>query len=172
MSEIIVNSLFENQPGFENAQALVEKLNARKRGPYDIKPKVFEYEPYAHIRNLHIQLNNLIETQNEQIGFTQSICENIEGINCWFTLYSAQQYEYNGHLYQGEEFRYIEAEIAGTECFDIYDRIKLHQGLINLLRAKVPLAEAMQSIQREVKELQKHYEKKEITKWLQKQRRG
>lgn len=172
MSEIIINSLFAGKDDFKEAQELVQQLNARKRGSYDIKPKVFEYEPYAHIRNLHIQLNNLIETQNEQIGFTQSICENIEGINCWFSLYTAEQYEYNGRIYQGEEFRYIEAEIEGTECFDIYDRIKLHQELINLLRAKIPLAEAMQTIQQKVKEVQKDYEVKEITKWLQKQRRG
>lgn len=172
MSEIVVQSLFANQTGFENAQALVEQLNARKRGSYDIKPKVFEYNPYAHIRQLHIQLNNLISTKTEQFGFTQSICENIEGINCWFNLYKAETYEYDGRLYQGEEFRYIEAEISGTESFDIYDRIKLHQELINLLRTKVPLVDAMIIIQQQVKEVQKDYAVKEITKWLQKQRHG
>lgn len=75
-------------------------------------------------------------------------------------------------MFQGEEFRYVEAEIAGSEFFDIYDRIKLHQELINLLRQKVPLGEAMALIQQKVKEIQKGYEVKEITKWLQKQRRG
>lgn len=170
MSEIVVQSLFANQTGFENAQALVEQLNARKRGPYDTKPKVFEYDPYAHIRQLYVQLTNLIGIQGEM--FTASKRETIDGISRWYSFYEVKQYEYQGKMFQGEEFRYVEAEIAGSEFFDIYDRIKLHQELINLLRKKVPLVEAMAIIQQKVKEIQKGYEVKEITKWLQKQRRG
>lgn len=162
-------SLFENEKGFEEAQKLVDKINVRKRGSYDIKPKIFEYNPYAHIRELYTQLTNLIGIQGEM--FTTSRLETIDGLNRWYSFYELEQYEYQEKMFQGEEFRYIEAEINGTEFFDIYDRIRLHQELINLLRQKMPLPEAMQIIQHKVKEVQKDYEVKEITKWLKSQRK-
>lgn len=162
-------SLFYNQEGFEEAQELVNKINARKRGSYDIKPKIFEYNPYAHIRELYTQLTNLIGIRGEM--FITSRLETIDGINRWYDFYEVEQYEYQDKMFQGEEFRYIEAEISGTEFFDIYDRIKLHQELINLLRKKVPLVDAMQIIQQRVKEVQKDYEVKEITKRLKSQRK-
>lgn len=163
-------SIFNNEEGFEEAQELVNKINARKRGSYDIKPKVFEYEPYAHIRQLYVQLTDLIGIKDDELTFTTSKLETIDGINRWFSFYEVEQYEYQGKMFQGEEFKYTEMEISGTEFFDIYDRIKLHQELINLLRKKVPLVDAMQIIQQRVKEVQKGYEVKEITKWLIKQR--
>lgn len=160
--EKVVN-LFTDVEGFEEADELVQSLNARKRGSYNTKPKVVQYNPYTHMQKLYSQLASFLPIPlflNEEAVF------DYEGVKGWYVVYSPENYEYENKVYPGEQFNIIEAEITGTENFNIIDRINLHEKLIKLLQQRVELKNAIKLVQQDVKVLQKKYEVKEFTLWL------
>lgn len=162
-----VLNLFSDVEGFEGANKLVQQLNIRKRGSYNTKPKLVEYNPYTHIKNLYSELANFLPRPlftNEEAVFEY------EGIRVWYMIYSPENYLYNEKTYTGEQFNITEAEINGTENFTVEDRIKLHQKLIELLKERVALNNAIKLIRQDVKELQKKYELSEYVQWLRKQK--
>lgn len=160
--EKIVN-LFSEVEGFEEADELVQSLNARKRGCYHTKPKVIEYNPYIHMQKLYSQLASFLPIPlflNEEAVFDYN------GVKGWYLLYDPEQYEYKNEIFEGEQFNVIEAEITGTENLNITDRIQLHEKLINLLQQRVELNNAIKLVQQDVKELQKKYEISEFSQYL------
>lgn len=162
-----VLNLFSDLEGFEEANNLVQQLNARKRGSYNTKPKLIEYNPYTHIKNLYSELANFLPRPlftNEEAVFEY------EGVKAWYMIYTPEHYGYSDKTYVGEQFNITEAEISGTENFTVEDRIKLHQKLIDLLKERVELNNAIKLIQQDIKGLQKKYKIKDFTLWLRKQR--
>lgn len=160
--EKIVN-LFSEIEGFEKADELVQSLNARKRGSYNTKPKLVEYNPYTHMQKLYSQLASFLPIPlflNEEAVFDYN------GVKGWYMVYMPQNYEYEYRIYPGEQFNVVEAEITGTENFNIDDRIHLHEKLIKLLQQRVELDNAIKLIQLDVKELQKKYEISEYAQYL------
>lgn len=164
VKEKIVN-LFSDVEGFEEANVLVQKLNARKRGCYNTKPKVLEYNPYKHIQQLYSQLANFLP---RPLFTNQEAVFDYDGIKAWYMIYVPEQN--SDTSYNGEQFTVTEAEIVGTENFTVNDRIKLHEKLINLLKERVELNNAIKLIQPDIKELQKKYEVRDFTLWIKNQR--
>ncbi len=164
--EKIVN-LFSDVEGFEEADELVQLLNARKRGYYNTKPKVVEYNPYTHMQKLYTQLASFLPIP---LFLKEEAVFDYNGVKGWYLPYEPEEYEYENEIFKGEQFNVIEAEITGTENFNITDRIQLHEKLINLLKQRVELKNAIKLVQQDVRELQKEYEVKEFTLWLKKQR--
>lgn len=162
-----VLNLFSEKEGFEEADKLVQQLNARKRGSYNTKPKVVEYNPYSHIQNLYAQLADLIGIR---LFSKEDAIFRYRGIKIWSLVYTPENYKYEGKIYMGEQFQVNQAEIRGTENFTINDRIKLHQKLIDLLKERVELRHAVKLVQQDVKKLQKKYKVKEFTLWMKNQR--
>lgn len=160
-------NLFSGQKEFEEAAELVEKLNARKRGSYNTKLKVVEYNPYTHIQKLYTQLGDLIGIC---LFSKDDIVWRYRGIKIWSSVYNMETYEYQGKEYIGEQFQINQAEIRGTESFTVNDRIKLHEKLIKLLKQRVELKYAIKLVQQDVKELQKKYTISEYAQWLRKQK--
>lgn len=167
VKENVIN-LFSNHKGFEDADELVQNLNARKRGCYNTKPKVVEYNPYTHMQKLYNQLASFLPIP---LFLKEEAVFDYNGVKGWYMVYSPEIYEYDNKSYAGEQFNVIEAEITGTENFNITDRIQLHEKLINLLRQDVELNNAIKLVQQDVKELQKKYEVKDITKWLKEKKK-
>lgn len=165
--EKVVN-LFSNVEGFEEAAELVEKLNARKRGCYNTKHKVVEYSPYTHIQKLYTQLGDLIGIR---LFSKDDAVFRYRGIKIWSLVYNPENYEYKDKEYIGEQFQVNQAEIRGTENFIVSDRIKLHEKLIELLKQRVELKNAVKLVQQDVRKLQKKYEISEYAKWLKKQKK-
>lgn len=167
--EKVVN-LFSDVEGFEEADELVQKLNARKRGFYQTKAKLFELSSYHRMKQLYSKLANFLP---RPLFTNEEAISDYDGIRVWHSVYLPEEYEYEGKIYVGEQFTFAEAEIIGTENFNITDRIMLHEKLIKLLRERVELKNAVKLVQQDVKELQKKYEVKEFTLWLkEKQRHG
>lgn len=164
--ETVIN-LFSNIEGFEEADELVQSLNARKRGCYNTKPKVIEYNPYTHMQKLYTQLGDLIGIR---LFSKDDAVFRYRGIKIWSLIYTSEEYEYEGKSYPGEQFQINQAEIRGTENFIIKDRIKLHEKFINLLQQHVELKNAIKLVQQDVRELQKKYEISEYAQWLKEQR--
>lgn len=164
-----VFNLFTNQEGFEEANELVQNLNARKRGPYKTKPKikVTNYNPYTHIQQLYTQLGDLIGIR---LFSKDDAVFRYKGIKIWSMVYTPEEYDYDNKSYVGEQFQVNQAEIRGTENFTVNDRISLHQKLINLLKNRIDLRDAVKLIEQDVKELQKKYKISECAQWLKKQR--
>lgn len=160
-------NLFSGVEGFEDADNLVQSLHARKRGPYKTHHKTQEYTPYRYIQQLYTQLASFFPAPLFQ---TEENIFDYKGVIVWYSPYSPNDYEYNDKMYEGEQFQVIQAEITGTENFNINDRIALHKKLIELLEKRIELENAIKLIQQDVKEYQKKYELSEIAKWLKKQR--
>lgn len=114
------------------------------RGHYKEKVKKEEPEnPYAKIARLYGQIANylpipIMQTQ-EQFDY--------EYITLWYGHYSCEYYDYQGEAFRGEDFKIIEAELKGTERFDINERIYLHEKLINLIRNGIKINEAAAMLQ-------------------------
>lgn len=164
--ERVIN-LFSQAEGFEQADELVQQLNAKKRGCYNTKPKIVDYNPYTHMQHLYGQLANLIGIR---LFSKDDAIFRYRGLKIWTLVYTAEEYQYENKVYQGEQFQVNQAEIRGTENFILNDRIKLHERLIELLRQHVELKYAIKLVQQDVRELQKKYKVKEFTQWLKKQR--
>lgn len=162
-----VLNLFSDLDGFEEANNLVQQLNARKRGFYNTKPKSVNYNPYTHIKNLYSELANFLP---RPLFMSEEAVFEYNGIRAWYTVYASEHYLYNDKTYIGESFNITEAEISGTENFTVEDRIKLHQKLIDLLKERVELNNAIKLIQQDIKELQKKYKVKDFTLWIKNQR--
>lgn len=153
-----VLNLFSNQEGFESADELVKSLQKNKRGGYNKHPKIYIIDPYTTMSNLYSELANYLPVplgENEERVITES------GIRGWYSIFTAES-EPDQKLFQ--------AEIIGTENFYLCDRIKLHSKLIEYLRNRVQLKDAVKLIQQDLETVQARYEVREVTQWLIKQR--
>ena len=54
-------------------------------------------------------------------------------VRVWDNVYLAETYTYQGVVYKGQDFRFIEAEIIGSEDLNIQERLYLHETLLELL---------------------------------------
>lgn len=154
--------------GYEELNAQIQARNAKKRGNYNVHTKPPQYSPYKHIQALYTQLAGYI-----------SICPFLmedavfryNEIKIWVSYYKAGKYIYNGKIYEGQNFHIIQAEIRGTENFNVKHRIYLHQKLINFLRNGMDLKDALILIKKDVKKIRRNYKLTEYAQWLKKQRK-
>ena len=165
-----VVSLFTGLPGFEIAQQALEELNKGKRGHYNKVPKPKRTEnKWEYMRGLYKQLANFLDVPyffNEDKVFLFSY--NRIKARCLYDDGSA--YEYEGKTYEGEVIKIREAEIVGTENYDIDTRISLHQELINYLEDGFNLDDAVDNIQDKLRELKERHKTGEFAQWLKRHR--
>ncbi len=124
----------------------------RKRGHYRKKePKINTIiNPYTEMKNLYQQLANFMPIplfSNKTEAFS---CSNVR---IWHYVYNRNKYIYQSKIYEGEDFKVVEAEIIGTETLYIDDRIRLHKKLINMLSNGIKLDKALDIIQPEIRRL-------------------
>lgn len=164
-------NLFSNNPEFEQYDTMIKEANKNKRGHYQKHLKPIIYNPYTEIKDLYRQLANFLPLplfQNETKVF------HFSGVTAWYMTYEDEEYEYDNAIFedekngtfQGDNFKVVEAEIDGTENFNIDDRIALHKELIEYLRQGVSLENAIIMLQPSMQKVQQKYKMKELTQWL------
>lgn len=171
-------SLFTNQTGFEELEKVVQLHEARKRGKYNksiasdnwpeilliISALIDPYELIGHIYN-HIAINYvplpLLSKEDAAFSFN--------GLHVFYSVYLPEEYTYydyptqgqegNDETVSGEDFQVFEAELIGTENFNINDRLTLHTRLIELLEQGVQLKQATSMLQPEIERIKQIYDK-------------
>ena len=156
--------------GFEEARQALEELNKGKRGHYNkdyTKPKVTDNK-WQNLRSLQMQLANFLEvpyffSEDEVFLFCNG------RIKAWLSVYTEEEYTYQGVSYTGEAFKIREAEITGVDRLDIDTRLQLHKELVEDLENGTTLEKAVDSINIKLNELE--YQKLgEFALWLRKHR--
>lgn len=69
-----------------------------------------------------------------------------------------------------ENFKVIEAEIAGTEKYDIDTRIELHKELLEYLENGDSIEVALSKLEPKLKHLEELYKMGEFAQWLKRHR--
>lgn len=137
----VQKSIFNIRP-FQTLEEI--EREKRKRGNY--KPKVgkqISLNPYAEMKNLYACLANYLP---------MPLFSNNEGvfiygkIKYWYMIYNDDEYCYNGDIFNGENFKILEAEIIGTEKLNIEDRVHLYRRLVELLHEGLRLDEAVERL--------------------------
>lgn len=146
-------SLFTNVEGFEQYEDEYQKTQSRKRGPYKVKEfKPLVISDYQKLDTLYSRIANYLPSpllSNSEAVFTYN------GLNAWYNIYTDDMYSYQGQEYRGENFKSFQAEIIGTENFELNKRIELHSKLLDLLRNGADLDKAVEILQPEIILLQK-----------------
>lgn len=164
-------NLFSNNPDFEQYDKMIKDANKNKRGHYQKHSKPIIYNPYTEIKDLYRQLANYLPLplfQNETEVF------HFSGVTAWYMTYEDEQYEYDNAMFEdekngifeGDNFKVVEAEINGTENFNIDDRITLHKELISYLSQGICLENAIVMLQSSAQKVKEKYKTKELTQWL------
>lgn len=163
-------TLFTGVEGFEDYQKAVEDMNKGKRGHYNKipKPKHTDNE-WQNMKLLYKQLANFLDIPHfydrDAVYYFSD-----NRIKAWCFQYTEEEYEYQGITYTGEEFKTREAEIVGSENYDLETRISLHKELISYLEEGVTLDNAVDKIQPRLKELQELHKLGEFAQWLRRHR--
>lgn len=115
-----------------------------------------DIEKWGKIRKLHIELSSffLIELMTNRFE-NREFFEINNFIRLWKSIYNTDSYIYKGTIYKGQEFQVLEAEIIGTEDFNIDERLYLHELLILELKANKNIDEIKNFILKKVQLLQK-----------------
>lgn len=129
----------------------VQQYGGKKvRGPYNIKPKEIELSPYQILNNLLQQLANYLPSpifkREEEFLFPY--------LKLWNSKYTIEPYEYEAHIYNGDDFSIISAELTGTELLSVNDRIHLHQILLDKIKQGLDICEAAEKLQPVIKYIQ------------------
>lgn len=153
-------SFFTAQEGYEEYEALVQEANKKKRGKYHKHEKAQQYDPYRHISELYCYIAQYLPIplyQNKDIITEQF------GLRSWYTID-------NDENNIEPPLKLFQTEIIGTEKFNVYDRIQLHQKLLDLLRNRIPLKNAVKLLKKDLQQFNEKYTLSEIVQWLRKQR--
>ena len=165
-------TLFTGQEGFEKAQEAFEELNKGKRGFYHkdyTKPKHTD-NPWEEIKQIYANIANYLDVPRFQLKEDEVLLFAEGRIRAWCFHYTDDAYTYEGNIYTGEEFNIIEAEIVGTEKYDLQTRLKLHKEFLNLLEDGNTLEQSISSIQGKLKELEEKNKMGDFALWLKKHR--
>lgn len=158
-------SMFTGLQGYEEFEKQVQQSHARKRGKYHKHPKIYEYSPYTHISDLYCKIASYLPYP---IGTSEEIVTEIYGLRAWFTIDIDE-------TYKEPPLKLFQAEIIGTENFNVQDRIYLHEKLTQLLAQRVSLENAVPLLNKDLQEIKSHYTIGEFVAWLKnikKQLRG
>jgi hypothetical protein len=171
-------SLFTGQAGFEELEKVVQMHDARKRGKYNKKIQTNnQYQfllilynlinPFSYIaaiyNHLAVKYVQMPLFSKEEAAFCY------KGLNVYYSVYQPEDYTYYDYPTQGlegkdetvsgEDFQVFEAELAGTENFNVNDRLDLHTRLIDLLEQGVQLEQATSMLQPEIERIKQIYDK-------------
>lgn len=149
-------NLFTNQPGLEEFEKSVEKLNALKRGCYNKKPKPID--PYTELNKIYIYISGFFERPN----FPEKVDEVVfrDGFKFTVDVYTSDTYIYQDEICRGEDFINAFGELEGTEHFSIQERLKLHREVQSYLKTDATLKEAYDKVKPEIVRLQQKYDQK------------
>lgn len=175
---MVALNLFTNQNGFEEFDNVVKLHESRKRGKYNkkvetdnqyqfllilshlINPYSFISEIYAYIAMKYVAMPLL---SKEEAVFC------FQGLKVYYSTYEPDTYTYYDYPTQGiegidcicngEDFQIFEAELIGTESFDVNDRIYIHTRLLDLLEQGVQLEQATKQLQPEIERIKLIYDK-------------
>lgn len=166
-------NLFTNQEGFEDALtnflSLKKKRVHYKRTTYT---KVYKNDVvngevitddvirWGELRKIYIELANYFPPPL----FLQSDNEYTDTgiIRTWHQVYQNETYNYKGTIYKGQNFQVSEAEIIGTEDFNIDERLYLHKELLERIKAQEKLEVIFKDMQNKVRKLQQGYKIAEL----------
>lgn len=171
-------NLFTGLDGFEEFDNVVKLHEARKRGKYNkkiqtdnqyqfllilshlINPYSYISEIYNHLAIKYVPLPLL---SKEETAF------NFYGLSVSYSVYEPDAYIYYDYptyglegkdeICPGEDFQIFEAELIGTELFNVTDRIDLHIRLLDLLEQGVELKQAVSLMQPEIERIKQIYDK-------------
>ncbi len=175
---MVAQNLFTGVVGFEEFDKEVKQHESRKRGKYNKKIQTdnkYQYllilsqliNPYTYISEIYnhlaIKYVPVPLLSKDEAGFY------FNGLKVWYSVYPPDTYLYydyptlgiegNGDKYSGEDFQIFEAELIGTENFNVIDRIDLHIRLLDILGQGVELKQAVSLMQPEIERIKKIYDK-------------
>lgn len=175
---MVALNLFTGQNGFEEFDNVVKLHEARKRGKYNKKVETDNQYQFllilAHLINPISYTSELYKTlaikyvpmpllSKEEAVFCY------KGLNVYYSVYEPDTYTYYDYPTQGiegidcicngEDFQIFEAELIGTESFNVKDRIDIHIKLLDLLEQGVQLNQATSQLQPEIERIKQIYDK-------------
>lgn len=74
-------------------------------------------------------------------------------VRVWVQQYTVDDYTHNGTNYKGQRFNVVEAEIKGTEDFNVEERLFLHQKLLMWLQNGGKLEDITKEIKQDIQAL-------------------
>ncbi len=154
-------SFFTGQKGYEEYEALVQKSNEKKRGRYHKHAKAYAYDPYQHISELYSNIANYLPVP---FGVDEDIITEQDGLRSWYTVDFDE-------TYKEAPLRLFQAEIIGSESFNVYERIKLHEKLLNLLRTHIGIKDARLRVEDDLQQIKENYKISEYLKWMRRLRK-
>ena len=174
---MVAANLFTGQEGFEEFDNIVKLHEAHKRGKYNKKIQTdnrYQYllilssliNPYSYINAIYNYIAHQFLTM--PLLSQEETAYSFEGLNVYYSVYTSDTYTYYDYpteglegidsICTGEDFTIFEAELTGTENFDVKDRIDLHIELIELLEQGVQLKQATSQLQPEIERIKQIYD--------------
>lgn len=175
---MVAANLFTGQEGFEEFDNIVKLHDARKRGKYNKKIQTDnQYQfllilsslinPYSYINAIYAHIAHQFLTM--PLLSQEETAYSFDGLNVYYSVYTSDTYTYYDYptegsegidsICTGEDFIIFEAELTGTENFDVKDRIDLHIKLIDFLEQGVQLKQAISQLQPEIERIKQIYDK-------------
>lgn len=187
---MVANNLFTGVVGFEELDKEVKERESRKRGKYNKKIQTdnkYQYllilsqliNPYTYISEIYNYL--AIKYVPLPLLSKTETAFNFNGLKVTYSVYEPDAYTYYDYPTQGfegideicsgEDFQIFEAELIGTEYFNVTDRIDLHIRLLDLLEQGVQLNQATSQLLPEIERIKKIYDKKKSNTMAENQSR-
>ena len=166
--------LFSGVEGFEDLEKIVKDRDARKRGKYNKKIKTDnQYQfllilstlinPFTYLSEIYTFIAHQFLTM--PLLSKEDAAYSFNGLKVYYSVYTPETYTYYDYIDNvdcictGEDFQIFQAELAGTENFDVNDRINLHLQLLELLEHGVQLEQATSQLQPEIERIKQIYDK-------------
>lgn len=153
-------SMFTDVEGYEEFEKEVQASHKKKRGKYHKHVKIREYNPYTHISELYCAIANYLPIP---LGVYNDVVNEIYGLKSWYTI----DYDDNN---KEQPLKLFQAEIIGTENFNVEDRITLHEKLLSFLTQHVNLENVVKLLKADLQKVTEKYTISEYAQWLKKQR--
>lgn len=165
-------TLFAGQEGFEEAQKAFEDLNKGKRGFYNkdyTKPKHTD-NPWEEMRKIYAEIANFFDVPRFQLKDDEVLLFENGKIRAWCFHYDNEAYPYGDEIFTGEDFDIIEAEIVGTEKYNLQTRLSIHKEFLDNLISGKSIQQSILEISDKLKELEERNKIGDFALWLKKHR--
>ena len=129
----------------------VEYGGKKIRGHYKKKEKeIKSLNPYLELAQIRSELAGFLPIP---ISGDIQDCYTYGFINLWYEIYKQESYEYENEMFNGEDFRIIEAELIGTERLKVEQRLYFHKKLFELVKQGKNIQTAAEMLQDEIKKV-------------------
>lgn len=118
------------------------KGSGKKRGKYKPRKKVIpKMTMWQILDDIKYQIAMLLDS-SLMFKYCEEFTRDYKYFTLYYLKYVAAPYEYQGEIFQGDNFKIIQAELKGTENLHIKENLFIHQKLLQLIQINYELNEA------------------------------